>query len=83
MNYVLDNWSFDPFAIVVACCGRPARDGVWPTCGVGRTRRGPAGVATVPSSSTPGWVMLLLIAIMSPIDYWASGYFFVHMSSTS
>ena len=76
MNYVLDNWSFDPFAIVVASWSFCTR-WVWPICGVGRCRRGPpASPALLLFYAGLG---MLLLAIMSPIDYWAGRYFFVHM----
>jgi putative membrane protein len=77
MNYLLNHWSFDPFAIVVMALvalheiglhrlGRRAS----PERRAARRRRSLlfyAGLA------------VLLISVMSPIDYWASDYFFVHM----
>ena len=56
MNYVLDNWSFDPFAIVVAAWSSCTR-WAWPTCGVGPT-------VTDPSASPP---LLLFYAGLSLI----------------
>ena len=77
MSYLADNWSFDPFVLVVAAIvvvhelglanlrhrSRPER---------ARTRR-------LRSLLFYGGLALFLIAVMSPIDYWASDYFFVHM----
>ena len=77
MHYVLDNWSFDPFVIVVGILvvvhelglARLRRRSVPER--TGRRRRNSilfyAGLGT------------LLLAVVSPIDYWASSYFFVHM----
>jgi putative membrane protein len=77
LRYVVDNWSFDPFAIVVAAIvalhelglANLRRRSV-----LSRTRQRRhrsflfyAGLGT------------LLLAVMSPVDYWASSYFFVHM----
>jgi cytochrome c oxidase assembly factor CtaG len=77
VNYFIDNWSFDPFAVVVAFV-------------VGLNE---AGLANLRRRSDPSRTKqrrhrslffyaglgLLLLAIMSPIDFWASRYFFVHM----
>ena len=77
MSYVVDNWSFDPFVVVVAVVvvlhelglanlrrrSRPDRN---------RSRR-------LRSLFFYAGLALLLIAVMSPIDYWADDYFFVHM----
>jgi cytochrome c oxidase assembly factor CtaG len=77
MSYVLDNWSFDPFLVVVGAIvvlhelglrnlrrrSRPDRS---------RARRGN-------SLLFYSGLGVLLLAVASPIDYWASDYFFVHM----
>lgn len=77
VSYLVDNWSFDPFVIVVGLIvllheaglanlrrrSRPERT---------RSRR-------LRSLFFYGGLALLLIAVMSPIDYWADDYFFVHM----
>lgn len=77
MSYVRDNWSYDPFLVVV---------GVLVTIneiGLARLRR-----RSVPHRSRRrrlrslvyyGGLGVLLIAVCSPIDYWADDYFFVHM----
>jgi cytochrome c oxidase assembly factor CtaG len=77
MNYILDNWSFDPFVILVvfvvawheiglrrlAVRSRPARN---------RERR-------IRSLWFYGGLLVLLLAVVSPIDYWSDKYFMVHM----
>ena len=77
MSYVTNNWSFDPFLIVVAVVV------VWHEIGLGhlrvrsnieRTRRRRAR-----SLFFYAGLAMLLLAVDSPIDYWASYYFFVHM----
>jgi putative membrane protein len=77
MSYVLDNWSFDPFAIVVALVVALHEVGLAnlrrrSTAAHTRTRR-------LRSLFFYGGLGLLLLAVMSPIDYWADDYFFVHM----
>ena len=77
MSYLVDNWSFDPFlltaAVVVALH----------EVGLANLRR-----RSVPSHTRKrrlrsllfyGGVALLLLTVMSPIDYWSDDYFFVHM----
>ncbi len=77
MSYVLDNWSFDPFAVVVALVVALHEVGLAnlrrrSTAAHTRTRR-------LRSLFFYGGLGLLLLAVMSPIDYWADDYFFVHM----
>lgn len=77
MNYVVENWSFDPFLIVVLVIvaahevglRRLARRSI-PERTRQRRRR---------SISFYAGLGVLLLAVDSPIDYWASSYFFVHM----
>jgi len=77
VSYLVDNWSFDPFllaaAVVVALH----------EAGLANLRR-----RSVPSHTRKrrlrsllfyGGVGLLLLTVMSPIDYWSDDYFFVHM----
>ncbi|HLN16863.1 MAG TPA: cytochrome c oxidase assembly protein [Acidimicrobiales bacterium] len=77
MNYVLDHWSFDPFVIVVAVVvvlheiglARLAR-----RSDPSRTRR-----RRWRSLAFYSGLLLLLVTVTSPIDYWSDDYFFVHM----
>ena len=77
MSYVLENWSFDPFAIVVAVVVALHEVGLASL----RRRSTPAHSRTrrLRSLFFYGGLGLLLVAVMSPIDYWADDYFFVHM----
>ena len=77
VSYVLDHWSFDPFlviAIVVA---------IWHEVGLARlaTRSSPdlTGLLRRRSLLFYAGLAVLLIAVESPIGYWAYDYFFVHM----
>ena len=77
MSYVVDNWSFDPFVIVVAVVV------LLHELGLANLRRRSVPQRTrsrrLHSFYFYGGLALLLIAVMSPIDYWADDYFFVHM----
>lgn len=77
MNYIVDNWSFDPFVVVVALVV------VLYEQGLANLRR-----RSVPERTRSrrrrsyffyAGLALLLLTVTSPIDYWASDYFFVHM----
>jgi cytochrome c oxidase assembly factor CtaG len=77
VHYVIDNWSYDPFLIVVAAIVllhelglRNLRRRSVPT----RTRQ-----RRQHSFAFYGGLVVLLLAVVSPIDYWADDYFFVHM----
>jgi cytochrome c oxidase assembly factor CtaG len=77
MNYLLDNWSFDPFVIVVALIVAVHE------LGLAHLRRRSDPVRTrqrrLRSLAFYGGLGVLLIAVDSPIDYWSGDYFFVHM----
>jgi putative membrane protein len=77
VNYVVDNWSFDPFVIVVALVV------LLHELGLANLRRRSVPARTRSRRLRSLWfyggLLLLLIAVMSPIDYWADDYFFVHM----
>ena len=77
MHYILDNWSFDPFVIVVAVVV------VWHEIGLRRLARRSRPERTrerrIRSLWFYGGLGVLLIAVDSPIDYWSSSYFIVHM----
>jgi cytochrome c oxidase assembly factor CtaG len=77
VNYVVDNWSFDPFVIVVALVVLLHEFGLANL----RRRSVPARTRSrrLRSLWFYGGLLLLLLAVTSPIDYWADDYFFVHM----
>jgi putative membrane protein len=77
MSYLSDHWSFDPFlilAIVVAG---------WHEVGLRRLARRSRPERTRERRLRSLWfyagLVLLLLAVESPIDYWADDYFSVHM----
>ncbi len=77
MSYILDNWSFDPFLIVVAIVV------VWHEIGLRRLASRSRPERTRERRVRSLWfysgLAVLLIAVESPIDYWADSYFLVHM----
>ncbi|HKD87933.1 MAG TPA: cytochrome c oxidase assembly protein [Streptosporangiaceae bacterium] len=77
MSYVLDHWSFDPFLIIAIVLA------IWHEIGLARlaSRSRPDRTSQRRRRSLLFYAGLavLLIAVQSPIDYWADDYFFVHM----
>jgi cytochrome c oxidase assembly factor CtaG len=77
MSYITSNWSFDPFLIVVIILVG------WHEIGLARLARRSRPERTrqrrLRSLAFYGGLAVLLIAVESPIDYWADDYFFVHM----
>jgi len=77
MSYLTRHWSFDPFLIVVIVVV------VAHEVGLGRLRRRSEPQRTRHrrwrSVSFYAGLAGLLVAVESPIDYWSSDYFFVHM----
>jgi cytochrome c oxidase assembly factor CtaG len=77
VSYLTQNWSFDPFVVVVALVV------VLHEMGLARLRRRSVASRTTKrrlrSVFFYAGLAMLLLAVMSPIDYWASRYFFVHM----
>jgi len=78
MSYLVHHWSFDPFAIVVLVVVALHE------AGLARLARRSEPARThqrrLRSLAFYGGLGLLLIAVMSPIDYWSGSYFFVHMT---
>lgn len=77
MHYLLWHWSFDPFLILaIAVAG-------WHEIGLRRLSRRSRPERTRQRRIRSIWfyagLSVLLIAVESPIDYWADDYFFVHM----
>jgi cytochrome c oxidase assembly factor CtaG len=77
VSYVLDHWSYDPFLVVVAAIVVLHELGLRNL----RRRSRPASVRARRRRSFLFYagLGLLLLAVVSPIDYWADDYFFVHM----
>ena len=77
MSYLYQHWSFDPFLVVVAVIVVLHEIGLHRL----RTRSRPERSRTRRRRSYLFYagLGLLLLAVVSPIDYWASYYFFVHM----
>jgi len=77
MNYLLQHWSFDPFLIVVIVLV------IWHEIGLARLARRSRPERTRQRRIRSIWFYsglgVLLLAVQSPIDYWADDYFFVHM----
>src|SRR6516225_12349930 len=77
MSYLTGHWSFDPFMIVVAVLV------IWHEIGLARLARRSRPDRTRQRRQRSflfyGGLAALLLTVQSPIDYWADGYFFVHM----
>jgi len=77
MHYILDNWSFDPFIIIVAVVV------VWHEIGLHRLAKRSRPERTRERRIRSLWfyagLAVLLLAVASPIDYWSDSYFLVHM----
>jgi putative membrane protein len=77
VNYLGENWSFDPFVVVVAIVVVLHEFGLahLKRRSIARRSRERRNRSLVFYAG----LGVLLLAIMSPIDFWASRYFFVHM----
>jgi cytochrome c oxidase assembly factor CtaG len=77
VSYVLDYWSFDPFIVLVAVIVAVHEIGLAHL----RQRSDPKRTRQRRKRAFLfyGGLGILLIAVVSPIDYFASDYFFVHM----
>jgi cytochrome c oxidase assembly factor CtaG len=77
MSYLVDHWSYDPFLIVALVLAG------WHEIGLRRLARRSRPDRTRQRRLRSLWfyagLAVLLIAVESPIDYWADDYFFVHM----
>jgi len=77
MSYLTGHWSFDPFlALAVVVAG-------WQEIGLRRMARRSRPERTRERRLRSLWfyagLVVLLLAVSSPIDYWADDYFWVHM----
>ena len=77
MHYLLDNWSFDPFIILVAVVVGWHETGLYRLAKRSRPER--TRQRRIRSLWFYAGLLVLLLAVESPIDYWADSYFMVHM----
>ena len=77
MSYFLDHWSFDPFLILAIVVAGWHEIGLWRLARRSRPER--TRERRLRSLWFYAGLVVLLIAVESPIDYWADDYFFVHM----
>jgi putative membrane protein len=77
MNYITGHWSFDPFLIVAVVVAG------WHEVGLRRLARRSRPERTRQRRLRSLWfyagLVVLLLSVESPIDYWADDYFLVHM----
>jgi len=77
MSYLVDHWSFDPFLIIAIAVA------IWHEIGLARLAARSRPERTRERRLRSIWfyagLAVLLIAVQSPLDYWADDYFFVHM----
>src|SRR5690349_6128501 len=77
MNYVTGHWAFDPFLILAVVIAG------WHEAGLRRLARRSRPERTRQRRLRSLWfyagLVVLLLAVSSPIDYWADDYFLVHM----
>src|SRR5215468_7076064 len=77
MSYLTGHWSFDPFLVVVVAVV------IWHEIGLARLARRSRPERTRQRRRRSwlfyGGLVVLLLAVQSPVDYWAGSYFFVHM----
>jgi len=77
MNYITGHWAFDPFLILAVVVAG------WHEAGLRRLARRSRPERTRERRLRSLWfyagLVVLLIAVESPVDYWADDYFLVHM----
>jgi putative membrane protein len=77
MNYLTEHWSFDPFLILAVVVAAWHEVGLWRLAR--RSRPEPIRERRLRSLWFYGGLVVLLLAVSSPIDYWSYDYFFMHM----
>jgi putative membrane protein len=77
MTYITEHWSFDPFLILAVVVAAWHEVGLWRLARRSRPER--TRERRLRSLWFYAGLAVLLIAVESPIDYWADDYFFVHM----
>jgi putative membrane protein len=77
MHYLTQNWSFDPFLIVAIVLV------IWHEIGLarlaGRSGQEETRRRRLRSLLFYAGLVVMLLAVTSPLEYWAYDYFFVHM----
>jgi cytochrome c oxidase assembly factor CtaG len=77
MHYLLEHWSLDPFLVLVAIVV------AWHETGLHRLAKRSRPERTRQRRIRSLWfyagLAVLLLAVVSPIDYWSDAYFTVHM----
>jgi putative membrane protein len=77
MSYLTGHWSFDPFLILALVVAGWQEIGLWRLAQRSQPER--ARERRLRSLWFYAGLVVLLIAVESPIDYWAHDYFFVHI----
>ena len=77
MNYITQHWSFDPFLILAAVIAGWHEVGLWRLARRSRPER--TRERRLRSLWFYAGLAVLLLAVESPVDYWADSYFLVHM----
>ena len=77
MSYFTGHWSYDPFLILAIVVAAWQEIGLWRLAKRSRPER--TRQRRVRSLWFYAGLVVLLLAVESPIDYWADDYFFVHM----
>jgi putative membrane protein len=77
MSYVTQHWSFDPFVVIALAFAAASELGLFRLAKRSDPRR--TRLRRIRSVPFYGGLVVLSITVVSPIDYWAHRYFFVHM----
>jgi putative membrane protein len=77
MNYLTGHWSYNPFLILAVVVAGWHEVGLWRLAR--RSRPEQTRERRLRSLWFYGGLVVLLLAVESPIDYWAYDYFFLHM----
>src|SRR5271166_3040140 len=77
MSYLTHHWSFDPFLIVALVVAGWHEVGLWRLARRSRPER--TRERRLRSLWFYAGLVVLLLAVESPVDYWADSYFLVHM----
>jgi putative membrane protein len=77
MSYLTGHWSFDPFLIVALVLAGWQETGLWRLASRSRPER--TRERRLRSLWFYAGLAVLLLAVESPLDYWADDYFIAHM----